>query len=142
MIVHKESERIAQKDKVSLSVELSVKPSPLLSRSSQLLFPCWNMPATSFRKHHVHNIKTKAGNSAQLQLCLSLCLSLCLQRLSSRVASNVSDKRPSANPPREISALTSPMLCYAQFCSAEPPSSVALLPKRSLRSQGVKHHPV
>lgn len=79
--------------------------------------------------------------SAQLRLCL--CLSLCLQRLSSRVASNVSDKRPSANPPREISALTSPMLCRAQFCSAEPASSVALLPKRSLRLQGVKrHHPV
>lgn len=82
--------------------------------------------------------KNKSGELSTAPT-LPLPLSLCLQRLSSRVASNVSDKRPSANPPREISALTSPMLCHAQFYSAEPPSSVALLPKRSLRSRGVKH---
>lgn len=139
MIVFEETERTAEKDRVSFSVELAVKPSPLLSCSPQPLFPCWNTPAASFRTHHKHSIKTKAGSSAQLCLCLSLSLQL----LSSRVASNVSDKRPSANPPREISALTSLMLCSALFCSADSPRSVAVLPKGSLRSQEVQqhHHP-
>lgn len=138
MIVYEETERIAEKDRVSFCVELSVKTSPLLSCSPQPLFQCWNTPAASFRTHHEHSIKTQASSA---QLCL--CLSLLLQLLSSRAASNVSDKRPSANPPREISALTSPMLCCALFCSADSPCSVAVLPKGSLRLQEVEqHHPV
>lgn len=104
---------------------LSSAALPMLEYASSLI-P--NAPRTQH--------KAKAGSSAQL--CLCLCLSLRL--LSSRAASNVSDKRPSANPPREISALTSPMLCRALFCSADSPSSVAVLPKGSLRSQEVKQH--
>uniref|UniRef100_A0A3P9CPF9 L1 transposable element RRM domain-containing protein n=1 Tax=Maylandia zebra TaxID=106582 RepID=A0A3P9CPF9_9CICH len=95
---------------------ISVKPSPLFSAT---LFSCSSHALKRqqpySKKLSEHNLKTKAETSAPRQL--SLCLFHCLRRLSSRVTSNVSDKRPSANPPREISALTSPVLCCAEFYS-------------------------
>lgn len=101
--------------------------SPTLS--SATLLGCSSHPGMWLQTHKKpceHYMEIKAGSSAQHQLCLWL------QWLSSRVTSNVSDKRPSANPPERLALWHH---WCAQFCSVEPPSAVALLPKTRLRSQ-------
>lgn len=109
---------------------------PLLSCTPQPLFPCWCMATASLRKPQEHNMKNKSrelSTAPTLPLPLSLPPTAFIQG-SIKCFWQTSIRQS----PREISALTSRMLCCAQFGSAEPPSSVAPLPKTSLWSQGVK----
>lgn len=109
------------------SVGLSVQPSPPLSRTLQPLFPCWNIAAASIRKPHEtkHENKSRELSSA-LALRLPLAPTAFIQG-SIKFFWQTSIRQS----PREINALTSLMPCSAQFCSAEPPSSVLCYLRRA-----------